>query len=74
MVWIIIKVIATFIQLMLYHSILQHSDRCCQVHLSDDILVPPGDTTVSHKTNDSNQNIDEVVHKPTAGERSIKIP
>ena len=45
---------------MLCRSILQHSGRCCQVHLSDDILVPPGSV-------DSNNDIDKLVHKTTAG-------
>ena len=38
------------------------------------ILVPPGNPSVSHQTNDSNNNIDKIVHKITAGKNKIESP
>ena len=38
------------------------------------ILVPPGNTNVSKQTNESNQYIDKIVDKTTAGEGDFKLP
>ena len=38
------------------------------------ILIPPRNTTVSKQTNESNQDIDKIVHKTTAGEGGLKLP
>ena len=35
------------------------------------ILVPPGNPTVSHQTDDNNNDIDKIVHKTTARNGSI---
>ena len=38
------------------------------------ILVPPSNPSVSHQTNESNQDIDKIVHKTTAGKGSAELP
>ena len=38
------------------------------------ILVSPGNPGVSHQTNDSNNDIDKIVHKTTAGGRGYILP
>ena len=38
------------------------------------ILVPPSNPSVSHQTNESNQDIDKIVHRTTAGEGSAELP
>ena len=38
------------------------------------ILVSPGNLGVSQQTNDSNNDIDKIVHKATAGEGGFNLP
>ena len=38
------------------------------------ILVPPGNTTESKQTNESNSDIDKIVDKTTAGEGGFRAP
>ena len=38
------------------------------------ILVPPSNPSVSHQTNECNQDINKIVDKTTAGEGSIEVP
>ena len=38
------------------------------------ILVPPGNPSVSHQPSERNKDIDQIVDKTSARERSLKMP